>query len=318
MAIESTFYDTSAAVPASLVTEIKWADSHPHVGSSDYGVVGVGDFAVTTHPSTPYALNVAPGKAWGHGVFDESDATEVVTADPPAGGTRWDLVALRRNWGPLAGGPTSLTVVQGGTIEEIPANRQNVPGTIDDQPLYLVQWTSGQSQPTALIDVRCWAGNGGMFARSKHVRSYLNRIGSSVQFSSGEHWTYEIGANDLTDWVKRDTFESAANVTTLGMGWENSLGFAYFPRVRRSGNIVHLYGGLRRVVGEFSDILTVPPDFRPIDTRNQFVGSGCSSRGIAYQIALSGGKLWIPLTYMTGYPTQPEAAYPLTASWPII
>ena len=46
MAITSTYYDTSAGVPASLVTETDWAQSHPSVGSSEYGVVTAADFKV--------------------------------------------------------------------------------------------------------------------------------------------------------------------------------------------------------------------------------------------------------------------------------
>lgn len=202
MSILSTFYDTSAGTPASLVTEVKWAKAHPHIGSSEYGVDGPGDFKVTAHPSTPYAVNVAAGKAWGHGILDESgDITTVVCDAPAVGVTRWDLVAIRRDWTPLAGGPTSVTKVAGGTSKEIPAARENTPGTLDDQPLYLVKWVGGQTQPVDLVDLRCWAGNGGMFAVNDLVRTYLTRVGTEVNIN-GAVWTLQIAANDTTAWVK--------------------------------------------------------------------------------------------------------------------
>lgn len=326
MAIESTFYDTSESVPASLVTEIKWADAHPHVGTTDYGVVGIDDFEVTVHPSTPFTLNVSPGKAWGHGVFDVSDSIQTVTCNPaPAGSSRWDLVAIRRDWGPLAGGPSSLVVVEGGTVEEIPATRANTPGTLDDQPLCLLRWTAGQTQPTMVLDQRCWAANGGMFAKSKHTRSYLNRVGATLQIGDTvagtmHRWTYELGANDVPGWVYRDITWRTTDVpnTSLGLGWRNVLGQNYQPRVERVGNIVHMFGGLQRRTGELSNILTIPAGFRPVNTAAQYVGSGVTSSGVAYQLVVSGDKLWIPPNYMTRDDTTPDAAYPINATWAII
>lgn len=317
MTIESTFYDTSPTVPASLVTEIKWSASHPHVGEADYGVVGAGDFEVTAHPSTPFTLNVTPGKAWGQGVFDDSDAIGNVTCSAPTSGTsRWDLIALRRNWGPLAGGPTTLVAVEGGAVEEIPADRENDPGTLDDQPLYLAKWTAGQTQPTALIDLRCWAANGGVIAKSIHVLSYLERLGSKVQIGN-TLWTHELVGNGDGDWVARDITDTAADVTVYGPGWEGTLGNGHKPRVRRSGNIVHLIGGVRCVTGAHSNILTIPAGFRPTDTRTTFVGTGVSSNGIAYQLALSNGVLSIPPGYSTELDTGAFTAYPVSASWAI-
>lgn len=201
MTILSTFYDTNAGTPASLVTEVKWAKAHPQIGSATYGVDGANDFKVTAHPSTPSAVNVAPGKAWGQGVFDESDTTETVVCDVPAAGTsRWDLICIRRNWGPLAGGPTTVTNVEGGTVKAIPAGRFNNPGSMDDQPLALVQWTAGQTQPTQIVDLRCWARNGGVIAKDELALTYLANLGASVKIGT-ERWSYGLLANDIPGWV---------------------------------------------------------------------------------------------------------------------
>ncbi|KRE72578.1 hypothetical protein [Arthrobacter sp. Soil762] len=202
MAILSTFYDSSAGTPASLVTEVKWAKAHPHIGSSEYGVDGPGDFKVTAHPSTPYAVNVAAGKAWGHGVLDESDDVVTVVCDAPAAGvTRWDLITVRRDWTPLAGGPTSVTKVAGGVEKALPAARENTPGTLDDQPLYLAKWVGGQTQPQELVDLRCWAGNGGMYAKDELVLTYLTRIGSEININA-VLWRLVIGPLDTLSWIK--------------------------------------------------------------------------------------------------------------------
>jgi hypothetical protein len=211
MAITSVFYD-------GVVTEVGWAKAHPHIGSSEYGVHGPGDFKVTAHPSTPFAVNVAPGNAWGYGVYDESDSIVTVTCDAPsAGTTRWDLIAVRRNWQPAAGGPTVIVKVNGDTTMEIPSGRENSPGILDDQPIYLVQWTAGQTQPTTLVDLRCWASNGGVFAKDDLVRTYLSNVGTRITIGS-TIWSMALGANDIMGWVK----ESApAAKTYAATDWQS-------------------------------------------------------------------------------------------------
>lgn len=195
MAITSAGYDGT-------VDEVQWAALIPSAGSSEYGVLGSLDFNVTAHPTTAYAVNVSAGTAWGHGVLDVSDSVVAVQCDAPAAGViRWDLICARRDWRPLAGGPTSITKVNGGATADIPAGRNNTPGTVDDQPLFLVQWTGGQTQPTAYIDLRCWAGNGGLTARNDKVRSYLTRIGTQIEIL-GVQWQRRVDGTGSAEWVK--------------------------------------------------------------------------------------------------------------------
>jgi hypothetical protein len=201
VAITSTFYDTSAGTPASLVDEVKWAKSHPHIGSSIYGVADIPDFKVTAHPTTPMTVNVAAGAAWGHGVFDVSDAVVTVTCDPPGSGTRWDLICLRRDWTPAVGGPTSVTSVEGGSTRTIPAARENVPGTLDDHPLALVEWTYGSTLPTTIVDLRVWGGDGGLFACDPLVLTFLTRMGTLVNVA-GTNWQRIVGAGELAEWKR--------------------------------------------------------------------------------------------------------------------
>lgn len=224
MTIESTYYDTQ---PGTGVTEVEWSKSHPDVGSSEYGVVGAGDFKLTAHPTTPYAVNLAPGQAWGQGVYDESDATVTVTSPTPAAGTtRWDLICARRDWQPVAGGPTSFVSVQGGASKQIPAGRANTPGTLDDQPLWLVEWKAGQNQPNAIVDLRVWAGNGGALAKDLLVREYLKRLGTQVKIGKTT-WRYEFGLNDIPEWTSDATdvknISLAGGYAALGAGYSAPL-----------------------------------------------------------------------------------------------
>jgi hypothetical protein len=223
MTITSVYYDTDAGTPASLVTEVKWAKSHPHIGSSIYGVDGIGDFQVTAHASTPLAVNVAAGKAWGWGIFDESDATVTLVCDPPpAGSTRWDLICLRRDWTADVGGPTTVAVVQGGTSRVVPAGREDTPGTIDDQPLALVQWTSGSTQPTSIVDLRIWGGDGGLYAKDPLVRTFLSRIGTEVNVA-GILWQQTIGAGDIPWWTRVSEVEKVSLFGTSGAVLQGSI-----------------------------------------------------------------------------------------------
>ena len=206
MALTSIGYDGT-------VNEAQWADLVPSAGSSEYGVKGAGDWKVTTHPTTPGGLNVAPGTGWGQGVMDVTDAIEtVVQTSLPSSGTRWDLVVRRRDWTP-PGGTTSLVIIQGSATQQLPPRTQN-PGVTDDQPLALVQWTAGQTQPTATVDLRAWAGNGGMVAKDQLALTYLARVGATVTIA-GTKWQYVLDSNDNPTWVS----DSGLEVTSmLGIG----------------------------------------------------------------------------------------------------
>jgi hypothetical protein len=222
MAITSVFYDTAAGTPASLVDEVKWAHAHPQIGSSKYGVEQVPDFKVTAHPTIANTVNVAIGKAWGHGVWVESDAVIPVTMTAPgAGATRWDMICIRRDWTGAAGGPTTVIAVEGGAVATMPAGRQNIPGTLDDQPIALVQWTAGFGAPTAIRDLRVWGGDGGCYANDDLVLEFLNHIGTQVTIGlAGAVWQYVIGAGDLPTWRKIAVIEHVQL-----FGFTNSLEF---------------------------------------------------------------------------------------------
>jgi hypothetical protein len=207
MAFTSIGYDGS-------VNERQWAELVPSVGSSTYGVKGAGDLKVTAVPGQPLMVSVAAGTGWGHGVIDTEVANTTITCDAISSGTRWDLIAIRRDWQPLAGGPTSAVKVTGTTEKVIPASRKQTPGVWDDQPIALVQWTSGQTQPTQIIDLRCWAGNGGLVANDPLALTYLERLGASVTIA-GVEWNCVVGANDTVAWIKTNEVDK---IPVFGVG----------------------------------------------------------------------------------------------------
>lgn len=194
MALTSVFYDGP-------VTETDRAKNR--AGTPDYGVYGVNDFKVTAHPSIPFAVLVKAGRAHGHGVTDLAEIDQVVQCPTlsGAGAVRWDLIAVRRDWQPLLGGPSTLVVISAGASPTIPAARKVGPGVQDDQPLFLVKWQGGTSAPVEFVDLRCWAATGGAVIADYRARGYLGKPGASVLLA-GVQWHYAPTGNGVWDWVE--------------------------------------------------------------------------------------------------------------------
>lgn len=196
MAIDSHFYDT---LPGKGINEIEWAESAASRGPI-YGVASKDELLCTPHPSTPYAVNIspAPNGFWGHGVWDTSDSIVTVTFAPPASGARrFDLVAGHRDWTPTGGGPTTIAGVQGSATRALPSGRATSPGEVDDQPLWLVEWVGGQTQPQSITDLRLIGGRVGVDALAlKGLPPF-----SAPVTISGVDYRYEPIGNGNWDWV---------------------------------------------------------------------------------------------------------------------
>lgn len=262
MPISSKFYDT---LPGEGIKETEWAQSAISRGAL-FGVVGKDDFNLTPHPTTPYAVNIGPGKAWGHGVWDDHTGSTTVTSTAPAqGASRWDMIAIRRDWQPSGGGPSALRSVAGNASQALPAGRENRPGIVADQGLWLVQWQGGQTQPKSIIDLRIWAGSGGVEIAHLLARGFLEQPGAAVKLGTTTY-RYERGANNVWDWGTGDT------------DWVNCAlgGTPGVPNVRHAGSWVkilnapcqaRLVGGgkLVQVRGELSYVNTGTPSYMPAE-----------------------------------------------------
>lgn len=199
MAVEFTShgYDTTSTNP---YTETAWADAFPFIGLASYGVRSPLDWKVTAVAGQDRTVSISAGWGFGHGVTDSTYQNDTLQLDAIGSGTRWDMIAVRRDWTPTAG-VTKFVKVNGGATAVIPGGRQANPGGIDDQPIALVQVTAGQTQPTAIIDLRTWSGDGGGFVGAHDlVRTYLNRTGTRINIG-GIDWLRRVGANDSPEWV---------------------------------------------------------------------------------------------------------------------
>lgn len=227
MAFASTFYDT---LPGEGVKETTWAQSAASRGDL-YGVVGKNDFELTAHPTTPYAVNISAGKAFGNGVWDDvTGVTRVDTVAPATGATRWDLIAIRRDWQPTGGGPSSMVAVRGTTAAAIPTTRENRPGIVADQPLWLVQWVGGQTQPKSKIDLRVFSGPGGLEINHELARNYLEYPGARLKLGK-LLWCFESQANSTWSWEKYQLVAGNASIVRDGykVVWTNVDGFTTVP-----------------------------------------------------------------------------------------
>jgi hypothetical protein len=166
-----------------------------------YSVEGPDDYKATTQAGDRIVA-IGNGTALGPGTVDV--ATNLPTIQfASATGTRWDLVALRRDWQP-PGGLSEIVIIQGGSAQDYPAvgtattswNRR--PGIMDDQPLYLQQVNG--TLLGARIDLRCWEAHGGMVAASESALGYLERIGARVKVGANI-WSWEV-VNGVEGWVK--------------------------------------------------------------------------------------------------------------------
>jgi len=208
----SNGYDTTSTNP---YTESAWADAHPVIGQASYGVRSSLDWKVTPVAGQDRTVSINAGRGFGRGVTDKTVANETIQLDTIGSGSRWDLIAVRRDWTPTSG-ESKFVKVNGGATAVIPGGRLLGPGNIDDQPLALVQVTAGQTQPTSIIDLRTWSGDGGgIVAAHDLVRSYLNPVGTRLNIA-GVEWVRRVGPNDTPEWAQLSPslWEVSRTVTT--------------------------------------------------------------------------------------------------------
>jgi hypothetical protein len=197
MAITSIGYDGS-------VDETAWTKLMGRAAGNMYGVAGPNDLKVTAHPTLARGIVIGAGSGWGHGVYDTSDATATLQGADIVSGIRWDMVVARRNW-TGAGGATSFVLLTGTSTKAL-VSRSTTPGSIDDQPLALVQFSAGTTAPTAIVDLRVWPGSGGLYATDLMARDYNTAIGSRLLIN-GDDWI-SVLASGLQAWQRQSSMQA--------------------------------------------------------------------------------------------------------------
>jgi hypothetical protein len=223
-----------------------WATVATHMGGS-YSVFGEQSFVLSAGEGDREVV-IGPGTAAGAGIIDVSDSSVSLSGESVTSGSRWDMVVLHREWGVV--NATSLQLVTGGSSKALPA-RETSPGTEDDQPLYLVRFTAGQTAVQEIVDLRVWRGDAGLVANDLMVRDYMNRPGTQVRVGTSEWWRVLVSGTptwiDFATWDrltgKPSTFPpdththdrlTGASGATLRLGTDEQGDF-----VRASGNLVY-------------------------------------------------------------------------------
>ena len=194
-----------------------WAQLASMMGAQ-YSVFGADAFKATAGTGDRQ-VKIATGTAAGQGILDVSDSTVTLTGGTVASGSRWDMIVLRRDWAANSNaGQSSLTIIPGTGSKAIPT-RQVGAGTKDDQPLWLVRFTAGQTAPQEFVDLRCWHGDGGVAAKDMLARDYLTRIGTRV-WIQGVTWVLGFNSAGTATWVPDTVVVSSTQPAYAeGLGW---------------------------------------------------------------------------------------------------
>lgn len=180
-----------------------WAELTDRLGAQ-YSVFD-NAFNATVVSGGTRQVSIGTGIASGKGIRDNNDAAVTLAGASVASGDRYDLIALRRNWGTKV---SQLVLIAGGPSRVLPARNTN-PGVLDDHPLWLVRFSAGQTLPQELIDLRVWHGDGGCVAKDNLVRSFLTRIGTRI-WVQGITWVYGFNAAGVATWVPDSVYVGAS------------------------------------------------------------------------------------------------------------
>lgn len=182
---------------AGSITETTGKDYWNRIGASKYGVVGSGDLKVSTTTGDRMLL-VASGIAWGHNIQDTLATSVSVQLNSVASGSRYDLVVVRRD----VTAKTTVEVVQGTGTKAIPSLTTTA-ASHADQPIALCRVDAGSTTVQEIIDLRCWAANGGVLAVDKLALDYLNIPGADVHIN-GLDYRYKPTTLGDFQWEKRE------------------------------------------------------------------------------------------------------------------
>jgi hypothetical protein len=258
------------------INATQWAaQTASYVGRS--GVSGDGqcvgsatDWQTTIVAGVDRTVRIAPGTGYGFGVVDVNDATFDVQL-PIASGTVWYAIIARRHWTTTPTNSTVFGYVTGSASLLLPTGLSANPGVEADQPIALVQITSGTTSPTDIIDLR--RDRTGRFYDIRGARTYatsaLAAIDNPMEMvdSFGGQWA------DLTLPAPLVTFDGTR------------------VQARRRRNIVYMRGAIARASGTFApgnvSMFTLGVGYRPYQ-RERYSIATSSQAGAWVTIDTSG------------------------------
>lgn len=273
MAHTSTFYPGS-------VNSKEWGEGQGHVGG-EYFVASYDAGRVSVVSAATRTVRVNVGRIGGHGVMDTITAAQdiqITDSLPVGSASKWYLIVARRTW--QTTNATTFVAITGTATKQIPSGRNVAPGTIDDQPLALVQITGSSTVPTAIVDLRAigW-GKGAYEAYDDLVLQYMTKVGYRIRIGAVV-WE-RVAPGGVEAWVVQ--LAETSGVLSLVAGYSPTEGQ---PRWVRLGSRVFLSGGVVRSSsgGAFTasvpfGVVSVPVEIRPSISKR--VGVSATWSGLA-------------------------------------
>lgn len=174
MTINNLWYDGP-------VTESTHAKYISKVGRRRYGVMNAGDLKVSPRSGAVRTVNIAAGQAWGNGILTTLTTTETLQLPSHTSAyNRWYMIVLRRNW---STNTTTIDYAGPVTSRTLPGRNRN-PGSLDDQPLALVE-LDRDGVFGEIVDLRVW-GSG--FVRDRLAFAYLDEEAGATLYLDNELW----------------------------------------------------------------------------------------------------------------------------------
>ena len=241
-----------------------------------FTVAGVSDWKVSSLASIDRGIRVEAGMGSGDAVTDQTFEYETMSLPSPPIASAWYLIVRRRNWS--GNGTSTLVAIRGTATKTLPvpgtgvANRRDVPGAESDQPLALVRVTQKDTTVQEIVDLRCWASNGGVEVVDRLALDYLGTPGAAVKLGTST-WRYEAQSNGVWGWTDRaDEAPSVPLALTYLYSADPPRADRLAqeaPSAYREGRRVHLSGvASNKVNVEFTggveySLALIPADFRP-------------------------------------------------------
>lgn len=227
-----------------------------------FTVAGAKDWKVSSLASIDRGIRIEAGQGGGDAVTDVTFEYETMSLPSPTIASAWYLIVRRRNWSGT--GTSKLAFIRGTATKALP-KRSDTPGAESDQPLALVRVTQKDTTVQEIVDLRCWASNGGVEAADPLVRSYMGTPGAAVKIGN-DLWRYEDKGNGVWGWGNGNTgWVDLTLGTTTGVS--GGVGAGAWTRVGNAPAQARLVAGgtMIHVRGELTYVNATTPTYMPAE-----------------------------------------------------
>lgn len=211
--------------------EEKWSRAQA-IATANFLVEGPTSWRPTASATTDRTINIAPGRGYGCGVYDETTGVETIQFDPnPTGSIRYDYLVARFDWttntrvfAKIKGGfnppPPNLTqVVDVSSVNRIPGLQYD--GII---AMAAIRPNVGTFNSGDVIDMRLWTSGGGLATANignPDFLGYVDVVEGSTVFDTASDRTYRKVDAGTGPWTFAGGPPRIASFRTIGQLYSN-------------------------------------------------------------------------------------------------